>query len=146
MLYRLSIANEQLLGRKNLSPENNRGFDAEAFYKALKTTVELRPTTWKQVSAETGVSVTTLSRMSDGRQPDAGSLAALAAWAGLNISDFVSGISKPAPEPMAMVRKLLKEDTSLSPESAEALGAILQTAYENFKRIGAANAAAPAKK
>ena len=96
MLYRLSIANEQLLGRKNLSPENNRGFDAEAFYKALKTTVELRPTTWKQVSAETGVSVTTLSRMSDGRQPDAGSLAALAAWAGLNISDFVSGISKPA--------------------------------------------------
>lgn len=131
----MSIAVEHFLGRK-LSPENNtRGFEALAFYKALKTTVEVRKTTWKQVSADTGVSATTLSRMSDGRQPDSGSMAALAAWAGLNISDFVSGIVKPTPEPMAMVGKLLREDTSLPEGGADMLEAILKTAYENLKRM-----------
>ena len=54
-------------------------FDFRAFYKALSATVGARDISWKTVSEETGVSQSTLSRMSKGRQPDAASLTALSA-------------------------------------------------------------------
>ena len=52
-------------------------FDFEAFYKALSATVATRDMSWKTVSEETGVSQSTLSRMSKARQPDAASLTAV---------------------------------------------------------------------
>ena len=52
-------------------------FDFAAFYKALSATVASRDISWKVVSEQTGVSQSTLSRMSKGRQPDAASLTAL---------------------------------------------------------------------
>ena len=58
-------------------------FDFTAFYRALSATVVARDTNWKMVSEQTGVSQSTLSRMSKGRQPDAASLTALAAWSGI---------------------------------------------------------------
>ena len=58
-------------------------FDFEAFYKALSATVSAREISWKTASEQTGVSQSTLSRMSKGRQPDAASLAALSACSGL---------------------------------------------------------------
>ena len=69
-------------------PEN-KGFDGDSFYNALESTVNRRGKNWRQVAAETGVSASTLARMAQGRRPDAASLAALSAWAGLNPSDFV---------------------------------------------------------
>lgn len=114
--------------------EGNKGFDAPAFYRALSSTVELRKVTWKQVSAETGVSASTLSRMAGGRQPDAASLASLSKWGGLDVMDFVAGPARPA-EPLAMVGKLLRDDPNLTVESAEALEAIVMAAYERFKKI-----------
>ena len=65
-------------------------FDFEAFYKALSATVAARGLSWKSVSELTGVSQSTLSRMSKGRQPDAASLTALSAWSGLNPVDFMA--------------------------------------------------------
>jgi transcriptional regulator with XRE-family HTH domain len=67
----------------------NKGFNGDAFYRALESAVAARSKSWKQVAAETGVSASTLARMAQGRRPDAASLAALSAWAGLNPSDFV---------------------------------------------------------
>jgi transcriptional regulator with XRE-family HTH domain len=112
---------------------DNKGFDAEGFYKALTTTVAARRANWKQVSSDTGVSASTLSRMSSGRQPDAASLAALSAWSGLNPSDFVQGTSRPA-EPLAMVGKLLRDDPNLDSQGADALEAIIMAAYERFRQ------------
>ena len=63
-------------------------FDFDAFYRALSATVAARDTSWKAVSDQTGVSQSTLSRMSKGRQPDAASLMALSAWSGINPVDF----------------------------------------------------------
>jgi len=123
----------QVLGEGIL--QDNKGFDSSAFYRALDTTVTLRKSNWKQVSAETGVSQSTLSRMANDRQPDAASLAALAAWAGLNTSEFVSGAKKPA-EPIALVGKLLREDPNLDSRSADALEIIIRAAYEKFRSNG----------
>lgn len=108
-------------------------FDFAGFYKALSATVKTRNTNWKAVSEQTGISQTTLSRMSKGRQPDAESLTALSAWSGLNPVDFLVG-SKRTPEPIAMVGKLLREDPNLDNESTEALEEIIKTAYDRFKR------------
>lgn len=65
-----------------------QNFDAEGFLAALTRAVEARKVDWRLVSRETGVSETTLSRMKAGRHPDAASLAALSAWAGLNPADY----------------------------------------------------------
>ena len=108
-------------------------FDFGGFYKALSSTVEVRQTTWRAVSKETGVSQSTLSRMSKGRQPDASSLAALSAWSGLNPVDFTSAPKHPS-ETVVRVAKLLREDPDLDDRGTEALEAIIKTAYANFKR------------
>jgi transcriptional regulator with XRE-family HTH domain len=108
-------------------------FNFHSFYKALVATVAARKANWKQVSEATGVSQSTLSRMQRGRQPDAGSLTALAAWSGLNPIDFYIGV-KSAPEPMALVGKLLREDPNLDGQSADALEAMLRAAYDRLRR------------
>lgn len=115
-----------------------KGFDGDAFYRALKTTVETRQKTWKQVAAETGVSASTLARMAQGRGPDASSLAALSAWAGINPSDFVNtSFREPTREAIGQISSLLRSDPSLDAKAAETLDAIVRTAYERLKRESA---------
>ena len=50
---------------------DDKGFDGDAFYKALETVVKLNNKNWKQVAAETGVGASTLTRMAQGKKPDA---------------------------------------------------------------------------
>ena len=108
-------------------------FDFLAFYRALSATVQARNTNWREVSEQTGVSQTTLSRMSKSRHPDAGSLTALSAWSGLNPVDFMT-VTKHKRESIAMVSKLLREDPNLDSADADALEAIITAAYDRFKR------------
>lgn len=114
---------------------DDKGFDGDGFYRALESTVEARSKTWKQVAAETGVSASTLTRMSQGRKPDAGSLAALSAWAGLNPSDFVHAPYRGTrPEAMAQISTLLRSDPNLDAQAAEAVEAIVKAAYERLRK------------
>ena len=108
-------------------------FDFAAFYKALSATVAARGVSWKSVSDQTGVSQSTLSRMSKGRQPDAASLTALSAWSGINPVDFTTAPKK-EPEAVVMVSRLLRADPYLDEDGADALEAIIATAYESLKR------------
>jgi len=113
----------------------DKDFDADAFYEALADTVEARKVTWKAVSGVTGVSSTTLTRMAQGRSPDAASQAALAAWAGLNPADFVKLPGKrPSQEPLAAALTLLRADPKLKPEAVTALEAIVRTAYNQLRK------------
>lgn len=116
--------------------DKDKGFQAEAFYEALATTVEARHVTWKKVSAETGVSASTLTRMAQGRQPDAASLASLSAWAGINPADFVNryGRKHTTQEPLAAALTLLRADPKLKPQDATALEAIIKAAYSQFRK------------
>ena len=115
---------------------DEKGFDGDGFYRALEATVTARATTWKQVAAETGVSASTLTRMAQGRRPDAGSLAALSAWAGLNPSDFVRSTFNKAerPESLAQISTLLRGDPNLDAQGAEAVEAIFRAAYERLRK------------
>lgn len=112
-----------------------KGFNGDAFYRALQATAESRSKNWKQVATETGVSASTLARMAHGRRPDAASLAALSAWAGLNPSDFVQNPHKRSrPEAIAQISTLLRTDPHLDAESAEAVEAIVKAAYERLRK------------
>lgn len=114
----------------------NKGFDGDAFYRALEATVVARSKTWKAVAAETGVSPSTLARMGHGRRPDAGSLAALSAWAGLNPSDFVHAPYKRSrSEAIAQISTLLRADPNLDAQAAEAVEAIIKAAYERLRKV-----------
>src|ERR1700693_5645821 len=113
----------------------NKGFDGDAFYRALESTGGARSKNWKKASTETGVSASTLARMAQGRRPDAASLAALSAWAGLNPSDFVHAPYKlPQPESMSRISSVLRTDPNLDPQAAEAVEAIVRAAYERLRR------------
>jgi transcriptional regulator with XRE-family HTH domain len=116
---------------------DDKGFDGDAFYRALETTVTARSTTWKQVAAETGVSASTLTRMAQGRRPDAASLAALSAWAGLNPSDFVDAPYNRGSrtEAISQISTLLRTDPNLDAQSAEAVEAIVKAAYERLRKV-----------
>lgn len=127
-----------------VSPEEK--FDGMAFYTAIASTVLSKGITWKQVSEETGVSATTLTRMAQGRKPDAASLASLSAWAGLNPADYVDMRGRPAnPEPLARISALLRSDPRLKPDAAIALDAMLQSAYERLKTPGPGTAGSTRK-
>ena len=108
-------------------------FDFEAFYKTLSATAAARDISWKAISEQTGVSQSTLSRMSKGRQPDAASLTALSAWSGINPVDFTVA-PKYDPEPFAMMSRLLRADPNLNEDGADALEAIIKAAYDRLKR------------
>jgi len=116
---------------------NKQDFDADAFYEALEREVRTRSTSWRQVSSDTGVNATTLTRMSQGRRPDAASLAALSAWAGLNPAEFVQTTHAAAPRPQAQtlnkVSLLFRQDPSLTDDARKALENILETTYNNLR-------------
>jgi transcriptional regulator with XRE-family HTH domain len=126
----LSIALEQL---SEMSATDAKIYDSSGFYAALSSTVSARDVTWKQVSRETGVSTTTLTRMAQGRQPDAASLAALAAWADINPADFVSLGKRPSKEPLAQISQLLRNDPRLNADAARTLDVMVRSAYEQLR-------------
>lgn len=71
-------------------------FDNVGFVRAIERAARIRSKTMKDVSRETGVSETTLSRMVSGdRMCDAASMAALGAWAGINPARFSQPMRRP---------------------------------------------------
>lgn len=115
---------------------DSKGFDGEAYYAALARTVDAREMNWKQVSKSTGVSASTLTRMAQGKRPDAASLAALSAWSGLNPANFVEGIEVGESKSKEFTQEfsaLLRAQKDLSPEAKVALEGLVKAAYEQFK-------------
>jgi transcriptional regulator with XRE-family HTH domain len=109
-------------------------FDADAFYAALDAVRQSRGLTWKQVAGASGVSASTLTRMGQRKRPDVDSLAALAAWSGLDTDDYVRSVGeRPEPEPLALISTYLRSDKHLSPEAATALDQLIKITYERLR-------------
>lgn len=112
-------------------------FDGEAFFAALDAQRIGQGLTWRQVAKQCGVSASTLTRMSQGKLPDAQGLTALAAWAGLDTAKFLRGDDMPRPsqpEPLAMISTYLRSDPNLSPEGAVALDELIKATYERLRK------------
>ena len=74
----------------------NGGFDIAGFHAALDAQRSSKGLNWKEVSAQSGVSASTLTRMSQGRRPDIDGLALLLAWSGLDASNFLPKANNPS--------------------------------------------------
>ena len=107
------------------------GFDLGSFHAALNAQRVAKGLTWKDVAEQSGVSASTLTRMSQGKRPDVDGLALLLAWSGLDALKFVPTANEP--EPMAEIAANLRADQNLSEDSARALEAIIRVAYERFR-------------
>jgi transcriptional regulator with XRE-family HTH domain len=110
-------------------------FDAVGFYEALDATRRSKSLNWKQVADEAGISASTLTRMAQGKRPDVDGLAALVAWSGLEVDQFVRKIgAHRKPEPLAVISTYLRSDKQLSAQSAIALDGIIKAAYEQLRK------------
>jgi hypothetical protein len=118
-----------------------KDFDADAFYAALERSVRSRGANWKMVSQDTGVSQTTLTRMGQGRRPDAASMATLSAWAGINPADYVGGVfgsrtEGGADDTIEQISQLLRKDEGLTDEARRQMTTIVESAYNALKKTG----------
>lgn len=114
-------------------PEYTREFDAGRFYAALSAAATARQMNWKQVAEAAGIHPSTLSRMAQGRRPDATSLALLAAWSGLNPAEFIGGVSRAVePDPLARISQFVHADPNLSTEAARALDELIKATYSRL--------------
>src|SRR5215472_16582814 len=88
-----------------------KGFNVTAFFEDLAEVVAVRNSNWELLAKEIGVIPSTLTQRAGGRCPDAGTLAALSAWAGLNPANFVH-VSKSvnAAISLAAISRLLRCD------------------------------------
>jgi transcriptional regulator with XRE-family HTH domain len=111
-------------------------FDGAAFFAALDAQRQAKKLTWRKVAEQSGVSTSTLTRMSQGKLPDVQGLAALSAWAGLDTDAYVrrAGQKEAEPEPLAMISTYLRSDRNLSPEGAVALEELLKATYERLRK------------
>ncbi len=112
---------------------DSKGFDGQAFFSALASRVDAKSLTWKQVSQSTKVSASTLTRMAQGKHPDAASLAALSAWSGLNPAEFVEGAEPVNMDFNAQLSALLRAQKDLSGDAKKAIEGLVKTAYEHLK-------------
>ncbi len=111
-------------------------FDTEAFHAALDSQRIAMEMTWKDVAEESKVSASTLTRMAQGKKPDADGIAALLYWSGMQAETFIRpgpGEEKGETEALAQITALLRADKSISKESSAAIEEILRAAYKRFK-------------
>ena len=113
------------------------GFDQSAFYAAIDAKRRERGFTWRQVAAESGVGASTLTRMGQGRGPDAKGLASLVSWSGLSLDSFVRSDRKSRQresDTLALVTAHFHSDPHLTADSAETLSRLVALTYQQLKK------------
>ena len=111
-------------------------FDVGALHAALDSERRSRRLNWKEVAEESGVSASTLTRLSQGRQPDVNSLAALTAWLGMSADHFMRADTSDqfgAASPLAQISSIIHRDPRLNPEGAVALEEMIRATYERLR-------------
>lgn len=115
----------------------NVQFDGEGFYAALDAARSERKVTWRKVAEQSGVSASTLTRISQGKRPDVDSLASLCSWASLSADDFWRSEDRThdrnSEQALSKALMLFRADPNLGPEQAKALEKIIQSAYEGLR-------------
>ena len=113
-----------------------RSFDVSALHAALDSERRSRDLAWKDVAEESGVSASTFSRLSQGRQPDVNSLTLLTRWLGMPADRFmkIGQIGQfGAASPLAQITSILHGDPNLSPEATIALEELIRATYSRLR-------------
>jgi transcriptional regulator with XRE-family HTH domain len=84
----------------------------------------------RQASAEAGVSLSTMSRVEAGAQPDLASFTALCAWVGVPPSKFFTPIAERVDTQVEVAIAHLSADPRLTPEHASSIASVIRQMYE----------------
>lgn len=111
-------------------------FDAEGFYAALDAIRRDREVSWKKVAEKAKVSASTLTRMGQGKRPDVDSLAALASWSSLDVSQFyrTETMTRTQKDTLAEITTLLRADRNIKGEDAQTMELMIKTLYEDMRK------------
>ncbi len=112
------------------------GFDMVGFFTAVEMEKNARSCTWRQVADDTGMSASSLTRLSHGHKLDPDGVAALAAWAGIDLNKFVGGqvIEGGGADSLGQVRALLRADKNLEPRDKEYLQQVIELEYTHARK------------
>lgn len=111
-------------------------FDTDGFFAALERLRTEKNLPWRKVAEQSGVSASTMTRLSQGKRPDVDSLASLCAWAKLSADDFMRApdeMEQRTTSPVDKARVLFRADPNLGPTQADALSKIIESAYEGLR-------------
>ncbi len=111
-------------------------FDVATLYAAMDSERRFRRLNWKDVAAESGVSASTLTRLSQGRRPDVNSLAALTSWLGMSADHFMRGERVEqfgGASPLAQISSIIHRDPHLNPEGSVALEELIRATYSRLR-------------
>lgn len=110
-------------------------FDVPALHAALDAERLARNLTWKDVSSRSGVSASTLTRLSQGRRPDVDSLTALTGWLGMSADHFMGIRTRifGAGSPLTQISTIIREDPDLNTEAAAALDELVKATYARLR-------------
>ena len=118
--------------------ENNRlaRFDVTALHAALDSERRAHRLVWKDVAIQSGVSASTLTRLSHGRQPDVNSLAALTSWLRMSADHFIK--AKPTDRfgtasPLAQISTIIHNDPNLNTDASVALEELIKATYARLR-------------
>lgn len=116
--------------------KNNPGqFDVASLHASLDAERVSRNITWKDVSGQSGVSASTLTRLSQGRRPDVDSLVALINWLGISADRFMG--SRPrafgAVSSLAQISTIIRDDPNLNRDAAIALEEMVKATYTRLR-------------
>ncbi|MCP4360699.1 MAG: helix-turn-helix transcriptional regulator [Chloroflexi bacterium] len=111
-------------------------FDSEGFYAALDAHRKSKDLTWKKVAEHAAVSASTLTRMGQGKRPDIDSLAALASWSGIDVSNFYRGELPRTgrPSTVSEITALLRADRNIRGEDASMMENMIASLYEDMRK------------
>lgn len=117
--------------KKNKAPS----FDVSGLHAALDAERLARRLVWKDVSAGSGVSASTLTRLSQGKRPDVDSLAALTAWLGMPADRFMGRRTTAfgATSPLTQISSILRDDPNLNEDAAAALDEMIKATYARLR-------------
>jgi transcriptional regulator with XRE-family HTH domain len=110
-------------------------FDVEALQAALDSERIARDLNWKDVSAQSGVSASTLTRLTQGKRPDVDSLTALTHWLGLSADRFMRLPQRGfgSASPLAQISSILRDDPNLNKDAATALDEMIKSTYARLR-------------
>ena len=114
--------------------ESNK-FDVAALHAALDSERLSRDLTWRDVADQSGVSASTLTRLSQGRRPDVDSLVALTSWLKVPADRFMGTklIAFGAAAPLTQISTILRNDPNLNQVGAETLEELIKVTYKRLR-------------
>jgi transcriptional regulator with XRE-family HTH domain len=117
--------------------------DTTALYSALLDKKDEEGLSWRAVAAELGVHSSVFTRLYKGTRPDMNTMLVLTRWLGVPVEHFLSGQAAARDErreTMVAIGTHLRADRRLTPESADAIAAVVKAAYDQLAELAPSEA------